>query len=268
MVRLLLEAVRQPIDKDIHDNDKSMFQHYVIEILKRLDEAKDVSTETMLELEWIYLPLLEHSQRPAKVIMKELASNPGLFVQMISTVYKPSEDSGLVDKPLENEEHARNLANQAYRLLRLWSVVPGTTAEGEIDGAKLEAWVTEARKLAHAVGRREIAEQKIGEVLSASPMGSDGIWPALPIRELIETVRSRDVETGLLIGRRNRRGITTRMPRDGGAQERALAENYREWSKATALEWPRTSAVLESLAKGYDHDAQEHDEDAERLDWR
>jgi transcriptional regulator with XRE-family HTH domain len=268
MVRLLLEAVRQPIDKDIHDNDKSMFQHYVIEILKRLDEAKDVSTETMLELEWIYLPLLERSQRLAKVIMKELASNPGLFVQMISAVYKPSEDSGIVDKSLENEEHARNLANQAYRLLRLWSVVPGTTADGKIDAAKLETWVKEARKLADAAGRREIAEQKIGEVLSTSPTDSDGIWPALPIRELIETVRSRDVETGLLIGRRNRRGMTTRMPRDGGAQERALAENYREWSKATALEWPRTSAVLENLAKSYDHDAQEHDEDAERLDWR
>jgi hypothetical protein len=268
LVRLLLEALRQPMNENPHDNDKTMFQHYVTEILKRLDKAADVPTGKMLELEWTYLPLLEHSERPAKVIMNELASNPGLFVQLICAVYSPSDESGVVETPPKNPEHARNIATQAYRLLRLWTVIPGTMADGKIDGAALDAWVGEARKLAKAAGRDAIAEQKIGEVLSASKIDEDEAWPVVPIRELIEKIQSSEVETGLVIGRHNRRGVTTRAPRDGGKQERALAATYRGWSKATAFDWPRTSAILESLAKSYEEDARRQDESAERLDWR
>jgi hypothetical protein len=267
LVRLLLESARQPIEGELHNNDKVMFQHYVAEILQQLDKATDVTTETMLQLEWVYLPLLEHSERPAKVITRELANNPGLFVQIICAVYKASVDSGVVAEVPADMQQAQNVATQAYRLLRLWNVIPGTAADGTIEGAKLEAWVKEARKLAHTAGRGEVADQKIGELLSASPIGADGIWPALPVRELIETVRSGQLETGFLIGRHNRRGVTSRLPRDGGAQERELAKTYREWSKATTFDWLRTSAVLENLAKSYERDARSHDDDVERLDW-
>lgn len=64
------------------------------------------------------------------------------------------------------------------------------------------------------------------------------------------------------------RGVTSRSPREGGKQEPALAEKYRGWSKATAFDWPRTSSILENLAKSYEEDARSQDESAERLDWR
>lgn len=268
LVRALLEAVRQPVEGDLDMNDRTMFQHYAQEIFNQLDQAYDVSTDTLAKLEWQYLPMFEHSQRKAKAIMAELASKPDLFVQMLAAVYKPTEDSGVVDPPVENEEHARNIANQAYRLLRLWDVIPATQADGSIDGAKLEAWIKEARKLAHAKGRGLVADQKIGELLSASKVDADGIWPTVPIREVIEAIRSRDLETGVMIGKSNRRGVTTRAMGEGGAQERKLAKQYRDWSDATAFDWPRTSGILENLAKSYDHEAKAHDEDAERLDWR
>jgi hypothetical protein len=152
--------------------------------------------------------------------------------------------------------------------LRLWDVIPGTEADGSIDGAKLEAWIKEARKLAHANGRGLVADQKIGELLSASKVDADGIWPAVPVREVIEAIRSRDLETGVTIGKFNRRGVTMRAAGSGGDQERQLAKQYREWSEATSFDWPRTSGILENLAKNYDRQAKAHDEDAERLDWR
>jgi uncharacterized membrane-anchored protein YhcB (DUF1043 family) len=268
LARALLEALRQPVEGESDMNDRTMFQHYVQEIFKQLDEADDVSTDTLVQLEWLYLPLFEHSQRKAKTIMTELASKPDLFIQLLSAVYKPSEDSGVVDPPVENEEHARSIANQAYRLLRHWDVIPGTEADGSIDGAKLEAWIKEARKLAHANGRGLVADQKIGEFLSASKVDADGIWPAVPVREVIEAIRSRDLETGVTIGKFNRRGVTMRAAGSGGDQERQLAKQYREWSEATAFDWPRTSGILENLARDYDRQAKAHDDDAERMDWR
>ncbi|CCD86689.1 conserved protein of unknown function [Bradyrhizobium sp. ORS 285] len=268
LLRALLEAVRQPVESELDMNDRTMFQHYAQEIFNQLDQADDVSTDTLAKLEWQYLPMFEHSERKAKAIMAELASKPDLFVEMLAAVYKPTEDSGVVDPPVENEEHARKIANQAYRLLRIWDVIPGTEADGSIDGAKLEAWIKEARKLAHAKGRGPVADEKIGELLSASKVDADGIWPVVPIREVIEAIRSRDLETGMMIGKSNRRGVTTRAMGEGGDQERRLAKQYRDWSEATAFDWPRTSGILENLAKSYDREAKAHDEDAERLDWR
>jgi uncharacterized membrane-anchored protein YhcB (DUF1043 family) len=268
LARALLEAVRQPVEGELEMNDRTMFQHYAQEVFKHLDTAEDIPTDTLAQLEWQYLPMFEHSERKATAIMKELASKPDLFVQMLCAVYKPSPDSGMTDPPVENEEHARNIANQAYRLLRLWDVIPGTRADGTIDGAELEAWIKEARKLAHEKGRGNVADQKIGELLSASEVDADGIWPAVQIREVIEAVRSRDIETGVMIGKLNRRGVTTRAYGAGGEQERQLSKKYREWSKATAFDWHRTSGILENLAKDYEREAKAHDEDAERLDWR
>jgi transcriptional regulator with XRE-family HTH domain len=268
LVKALLEAVRQPVTDELEMNERTMFQHYAQEAFKQLDEASDVPNETLAHLEWQYLAMFEHSERKATAIMKELASKPDLFVQMLCAVYKPSPDSGVIDPPVDNEEHARNIANQAYRLLRLWDVIPGARVDGTLDGAKLEAWIKEARKLAHAKGRGLVADQKIGELLSASKVDPDGIWPAVPIREVIEAIRSRDLETGVMIGKSNRRGVTTRAMGDGGDQERKLAKQYRDWSEAAAFDWPRTSGILENLAKNYDQQAKAHDDDAERLDWR
>ncbi len=81
---------------------------------------------------------------------------------------------------------------------------------------------------------------------------------------MIENSRSEDLETGVLIGVRNSRGITTRSPLDGGILERGEAAKYRKQGKALRLEFPRTFAVLERIAQSYDYDAKEHDDDVDR----
>jgi len=268
LVTVLMAAVREPWEKSSDHNEPVMFQHYVSEILNKLDQASDVPEDAMLKLEWAYLPVLAHSRRPVKVLLKALSENPGFFIDVLSAVFKPSEDSGIVEDPPADMEQAQAIATQAYDLLGMWNRIPGTKQDGTIDGAILEAWIKEARILADRKGRKDIADQKIGEMLSASPPEADGIWPAIPVREAIEIVRSRHIETGFVIGRQNRRGVTSRLPGSGGTLERAEAEKYREFARATALEWPHTSAGLERIAKDYEEHARWHDESAERMDWR
>jgi len=65
----------------------------------------------------------------------------------------------------------------------------------------------------------------------------------------------------------NKRGVTWRRPTDGGIQERELAQHYRKLSKALRLEWLRTSAVLEQLARNYARDGDDSDADADRFQW-
>lgn len=268
LVEVLREAVRQSFESNGDANDATMFQHYVGEILHLLDERSDVDKDTMIALEWAYLPLLEHSRRPVKMLLEALSTQPKLFIEMLSAVFEASEESGVIEVEPENPERARAVADQAYRLLEIWDRLPGTREDGVIDYEPLEAWIKEARSLAKAVGREDVADSRIGNMLSAAPIGLDGNWPAEAVREAIDLFRSKPMIEGFIVGRSNRRGVTTRMPRDGGILERQEVVKYRGWAKAIAYEHPHTAKALNMLADSYEDQARRNDEDAERLDWR
>lgn len=108
---------------------------------------------------------------------------------------------------------------------------------------------------------------KIGEILSASKREPDQPWPPVAVCEIIEMVRSRTLESGFEVGVYNRRGVTVRMPRDGGEQERSLAARYRRDAEALRFDWPRTAACLDRIAATYEYDATREDRSAEQRDW-
>ena len=72
---------------------------------------------------------------------------------------------------------------------------------------------------------------------------------------------------GFLIGKHNRRGVTSRAMRAGGSLERGEAQTFRTAAKAIAYEHPHTARTLDALADDYERQARKHDERAERLDW-
>ncbi|AUA57472.1 Plasmid maintenance system antidote protein [Achromobacter spanius] len=267
LIEVLKEAARQPFEDNGDNNEATMFQYYVAEALNALDTREDVERNVLVVLEWNYLRLLERSGRPAKALLRALSEQPSLFIEMLSAVFRPSEESEVSDVEPEDPDQARALASQAYRLLSLWDRLPGTREDETIDVQVLEAWIKEARTLAKAVGREVIADEYIGKILSASPMGTDSNWPAEPVRDVLDLFRNKSMLNGFQIGKSNRRGVTTRMPRDGGDQERALSARYRAWSRAIGFEHPHTAKALDGLADRYEWDARRHDEDAERFDW-
>lgn len=268
LVELLLEAVRQPFHSDGDSNEVTMFQHYVVEVLGMLDDRDDVNRDTLIRLEWNYFQLLQHSRRPPNVLLRSITEQPELFIHMLCAISKPTEESEVIDSGPSDLDKKRTLATQAMNLLELLSRIPGARNDGTIDSKALEAWIMEARVLANAAGREDIADYWIGKILSASPMGADGAWPVEPVRDMIDLFRSSAMIEGFEIGKSSRRGLTTRMPRDGGALEREEEMKYRVWAKAISYEHPYTSKALGNLAEQYEREAQWHDEDAERLDWR
>ena len=267
VVQVLTEAARQPLEDNGDANEPTMFQYYAAEIFALLDKREDMDLDSLARLEWNYLQLLEHSRRPAKALLRALSEQPKLFIDLLCAIFKPSKESGIVDPEPANPDQARTLAHQAYRLLSQWNRVPGKFAESAIDGKALELWIKDTRSLAEQVGRLRVADSKIGEMLSASPMGADGNWPAEPVRDVLDLFRSKDMLSGFQIGKSNRLGVTTRMPRDGGQQERILSAKYRAWAKAIRFDHSQTSSALDGLAERYDWDAKRLDDDAARIDW-
>jgi hypothetical protein len=208
-----------------------------------------------------------YSRRPPVTLHSVMASNPEFLVTVLSAVYGTE---GKDDE--ENTEPApavktRSVATQAFNLLRSWRKVPGLRKNGVVDGQELESWVKEARKRCLEAGLGPIGDDHIGKVLASSPAEADGVWPAKAVREIIESVRSREMELGILVGIQNNQGVTRRGLLDGGVQERSIAKQYREWAKVTELEWTRTSALLERVARTYEEYGRLHDQHAERTDW-
>ena len=238
------------------DQPDSSFGYEVGELLDRLASSPDVEAERVARLEWAFLPLLRHGRRP-RILHRELARNPELFVEVVSTVFRAEGE-----EPREASDHDRERAQRGYELLSSWRTIPGSAEDGTIDGHRLKEWVRRARERLQAQGRAVIGDELIGQVLSGSPTGPDGGWPHPAVRSLIEEVASPDLERGFEIGVYNSRGVITKHPYEGGVQERTLVERYEGYANSVADRWPRTAAVLRRVAGSYRREALREDDRA------
>lgn len=242
-----------------------MFSHHVGRVLDALETSGEIEEERIAGLEWYYMPLFGHHGRRPRVLHRELSNNPGFFIEIISYAFKAEGE----ESP-ELSEQEQNRARFAYELLETWESIPGLREDGSVDAEVLRAWVEGAREAARASGRGTIADQRIGQALASSPEGSDGAWPDMAVRDLIDDLGSEHIERGFELGIYNGRGVVSRSLTKGGEQERRLSERYKEHADALNDGWPRTAAMLRRISDRYASDARREDVEAELREdfWR
>ena len=243
----------------------SMLSHYCGLIFDHLLADQNVDRNTLTKLEWEYFGLFQASDRSASLLEAGLARDPQFFIDVVSSVYRGDGDENTVP---DEEDAAQRIAiaEQSYTLLQKWSLVPGSRPDGTIDDEALTAWVKQVRALAIPARRVDIIDQQIGAILSAARAENDGAWPPKPVREILELVRSKELELGFEIGARNRSGVTTRGPLDGGEQERDRRGRYEALAQRFRSTYPRTAAVLRAIAVSYKVDGVYMDQLSEAID--
>lgn len=246
-------SVRTPREPNFNFSD---FAYRSSELLNYLEKT-EISRDRLAELEWLYLRIHQHYRRPS-LLYGELSKNPVLFIEALQCIFPPENEP-----PAEVSDNARAFALLARDFLKSWQQMPGVQADGSVDAGALRAWVMQARELAAECGRGDIADTYIGHVLAFSPIDPDGMWPHQAVRDLIQELENSKIEDGWQIQTLNNRGVTVRMPTDGGDQERILVEKYENQAKQMADQWPRTAAVLRKLANSYRRDATRQDQQAE-----
>lgn len=213
----------------------------------------------MVHLEWQLFPTLGFDS-DAPTLHSALADDPDFFAELVGHVYRSEED----EHPEEEEDpRGRALGRRAYEVLRAWRHCPGAGPDNMPERAVLQSWIERARARLAEMDRTGAGDREIGQALAWAAPDEDGTFPPKVVRDLIEAIRSDRLDAGIAMGIRNKRGITTRDPHDGGTQERELASQYRTASDA-AVKWPRTRRLLRALADDYDRDASYEDERAER----
>lgn len=237
--------------------DSTMDSYYIANVLQHM-ESTVPDDEDLPRYEFMFFELL-HDHQPSRALYRELGRDSADFVNMIKAIYRADDAPARTLSPNE-----KAFAHLSWSVIREWRALPGLADDGTIDAAQLTAWVRDVRLALEESGRSAIGDEQIGQVLAASPVGSDGVWPAEAVRDLLDTLGNTRVDTGFHIGKMNQRGVTSRGVFDGGDQERALEAEYRERATILATKWPRTARILRGIADDYQQQARQNDAEAER----
>lgn len=238
-----------------------LIRHDILAAFKYLQGLEDFDIERMAKLEWAYMHVLRFDGSPV-TLHGFMAGSPQFFVDVVSSAYRPKHHD---EEDVTSTDSTQRIAENAFQLLMTWRTIPGIIQDNLVDTVKLNGWIDEALNLLSEADRLEVGKTYIGHVLAWSPTDPDGSYPCEVVRDLLERLQSDKIEQGFCIEIRNRRGVTSRGLGDGGDQERTLAEKYKGQAEQYSNRWPRTAAIMRSLAESYEHEARSHDEDAERF---
>lgn len=253
----LLRALTKPTAED---SANRLDGHSISTALSALDETGAASVAEMAQFEYLFIDALSHSKHGIPNLEKQIAQIPGDFVHLVSLLFyrdDRSEDPPEMRPPTGADTKA--IGHNVFRVLERLRRIPGTKDDGSIDSAALLEWLIEARDRLRAVGRAEIGDSQIGQLLGRVRAGSDGIWPHEAVRNALEACGSDRMMRGMEIGLLNNRGAVWRGT--GGEQEANLAEKYRGYAKRLQANFPVTARLLNNIAESYSDQADWHETD-------
>ncbi|WP_298815573.1 HigA family addiction module antitoxin [uncultured Roseibium sp.] len=238
----------------------SLSAYDISEAMAELNRRPGVTVDEMAQLEFIYLRVLEDSEHGIPNLEKQISETPSLYVQALAFAFKRSDDGEDPEEFRVAPERVDDMARSAYELLDRMSRIPGTAEDRAIHVDALKDWLKDVRIQAADIARADIADDRIGQLLSKSPEDEDGVWPCRAVCEAMEWMSSANVGSGFSVGTRNSRGVYWRG--EGGNQERELANKYRDWGRKLGYEFPYVASVLYGIADSYEREAQWQDTDA------
>jgi hypothetical protein len=262
---LLSELLRKSATEE--SSEPVRFRGYEIErIFETLDKRQDLDHSTLINLEWLYLPILDSygTRRSPKVLQEELSKSPEFFVDVLKWLYKPKDLTKLEEERKGvSDETIQNRAKQVYHLLHSWKKIPGVQSDNSVDETVLKEWINLARKLAEAEGRLDVADIHIGQILAQYPENIPE-WPPEKIFKIIEEINSDVLKRNYSTAMFNKRGSSSRGPFDGGNIERGHSKYFNKLSNDFKNKYPNVAEIFKRLSDGYLYDAKRIDEEAER----
>ncbi|WOI56730.1 hypothetical protein [Palleronia sp. LCG004] len=243
-------------------------RHELENVFKLLDDAPNVSDTQIASLEWPFAKLLENygagSGRPAWAMHRLMMADPSEYVGLLRWAYPRNDDLPEPEFDVIDPDQREMRATTAYHVLASWSQIPGTRPDGAFDGDEFRNWFARMRELATEHGRLGVACVRLADCLArvAKLRGFDDWLPEV-VFDVLDQPSAAQLREAMWLAVHNARGVTSRGPYDGGAQERELAKRYRTLSTRCCNSHPRVAAMLEEIAKSFDRDAEREDQQAQ-----
>src|SRR5690606_5441404 len=263
--KLLAEMLRRAGTEE--SSETTRFKGYEIErIFEEIDNREDIEKSTLIQLEWLYLPILDSygTRRNPINLEEELANNPDFFIDVLKWIYLP-KDKNLLEEERKGitDEVIESRAKQSYHLLNSWKKIPGMKDDNSIDEVELKSWVEKVRELAKNVSRLEVADMQIGKVLAQYPEDIPE-WPQETIFKIIEEINTKDLIINYSSGLYNKRSFTSRGLYDGGEIERKKASYFSKLAENYKNKYPSVASIFKNLSDEYTLEAKREDDEANR----
>lgn len=227
-------------------------QYELTEIIKWLQANPASNPDALFQIEWSYLPLLDHEfGGTPKTLEDRLASSPAFFCEVLGIVFRSDNDD---DKDRQVSDADKKVAENAYRLLRAWRTVPGQSPDGSLDSVAFAKWLEEVKRRTKESGHYRIGLDQIGKVLAYSPPDPGGLWIHRSIAEALNAKDASELRSGFTCELFNMRGV---HGFSAGKEELEIASRYH--GRANSLEeegFVRFATAMRDLAKGYERDAE------------
>ncbi len=240
----------------------AMMDFYLGHVFNQLYDRNELPLGEIAQLEWPFAAIFDELQRYTSsplAIHRVLQQDPSFFAQLVTFMYKRDDRSPEPSQEGLDKKGREKLAHNARRVVDSWRLLPGLKEDGSLDEKELTEWVEVVRRQCAETNHVTGGDLQIGFMLAHAPADSDGSWPHIAVRNLIERLNNDIVDEHIQVGVYNSRGVVSRGLADGGAQEKDLAARYKKMSEAVKLNSPRTAAMLRSIADSYTRYAEHED---------
>ncbi|MCX5709050.1 MAG: hypothetical protein NTY14_08825 [Candidatus Omnitrophica bacterium] len=246
-VKVLLSALAS------RETYKAVDAYDIIEIIKALQDSKDVNPDELCKIELGYLEILDehHNARP-KLLESNLAAEPSFFCEVIRLLYRSKKETKSNKEPSEEQ---KAIASKAWKLLDGWKTPPGMQPDATFKGGQFKLWLETVVRECIASGHLEVALLNVGKVLFYSPHDPSGLWIHKDVAEAFNGVDADRLRRGFSQEMYNSRGVHWVDPT--GKPERELAEKCRK--QANDVEnagFQRFAVTLREMAESYDKEAE------------
>lgn len=199
------------------------------------------------KLELAYLRVFDLDFEP-KCLIKQILNVPDIYFELLSAAYRSDEG-----EKTGKESQQKNFSEMAYTALDRIHRIPGYLPESKsIDESRFTQWIEKTNELAIRNNYTIAHDLVLGQILSYSPDGADGIWPAECVRRIFEKPHSETLENNFVIGRKNQRGVYTLT---AGKEEEKIAAHYKQLADKMQLSFPMTASILSKISDDYYYQA-------------
>ncbi|MDO1447413.1 hypothetical protein Q0590_14185 [Rhodocytophaga aerolata] len=245
---LLLQTLSLLAEKG-KGNDNYMPDRHNLEIL--LDEL--IHTPVAEKAKAIQLAFTLSSVvllKNPKILNHELQQNPAFFIEALGLLYKKDSLPNETSTGESSGQISPKFATMVWELFHHWDSLPGLQADGTLDEQALKAWVSQVKELAIKESLFKGFSCQLGQILSHSPTGPEGVWPHPAVCAIIEQEANNEhLEQYFRTGCFNHHGKNHAV--DGGQREKLISENYARWASELELSFPTTARILRKLASTF-----------------
>ena len=224
----------------------------IVELIRFLQSEPSENPETLICIEWAYLPLLNHYRgAEPRFLEQKLADDAVFFCDLIKKAYRSKNG----EEPVKEEpEEVRAMALNAWKLLHEWKRPPGLRGDGSFCPEQFDEWLEQVKTISAESGHLEVALHYVGEVLIHAPADPGGLWIHRTVAAALDSRDAEDMRSGFRTGAYNSRGAHWFDPT--GKPEKELAAQYSRKAEETEnAGFPWFAVTLRELAGEYEREA-------------